>query len=277
MTARLRDVLTHVTNLLAEAGIDTAARDARALAAFALGQPTERMTLLLDEHIDKDTQERIEILAARRKAREPLSHIIGTRPFYEHTFRVSPAVLDPRPETECLIRAALEKPFIHMLDLGTGSGCILLSLLAASPTASGIGTDLSPEALDVAATNATALGIDPRAMFLQSDWFGAVDGSFDLIVSNPPYIAAQEMPLLAPELSYEPRLALTDEKDGLSAYRMIIPQAKKFLTPGGRVMLEIGWQQGQTVEQMFQEAGYTNVRIVPDLDGRDRIVEGTCG
>lgn len=277
MTTRLRDVLTKMTSLLAQAGIDTPARDARALMARAVNQPADRLTLMLDDPIDLASQHKAEALVARRSAREPLSHIIGTQQFFEHVFHVSPAVLDPRPETECLVRAALEEAFTHILDLGTGSGCILLSLLAARPASSGIGTDVSFDALNVAMSNAAAIGIEQRAMFLQSDWFSAVTGRFDLIVSNPPYIAKHEMTDLAPELAYEPRLALTDDADGLSAYRQIVPQAKSFLQPGGRVMLEVGWQQGQPVAQMFQEAGYSRVRIRPDLDGRDRVVEGALG
>lgn len=273
MTLRLRDVLAHLTSVLTQAGIETAARDARAIVGAVLRIPTDRLTLMLDEPVDQSARARAEALATRRRAREPLSHLTGSRFFYNHAFAVSAAVLDPRPETECLVRAALERPFSHLLDLGTGSGCILLSLLAERPDASGIGTDLSAEALDVAATNAAKLGIEPRAMLLQSDWFAQVEGRFDLIVSNPPYISAEEINGLAPELGYEPRLALTDEGDGLSAYRAIIPQARAFLAPQGCVMVEVGWQQGSGVAGMFEEAGYRRVRIRPDLDGRDRIVE----
>ncbi|MEM9843511.1 MAG: peptide chain release factor N(5)-glutamine methyltransferase [Pseudomonadota bacterium] len=277
MTTRLRDVLTKMTCLLAQAGIDTPARDARALMARAVDKPADRLTLMLDDPIDLAAQSQAEALAVRRGAREPLSHIIGTRQFFEHVFRVSPDVLDPRPETECLVRAALDGAFTHVLDLGTGSGCILLSLLAARSASSGIGTDVSFDALEVAMSNAAAIGVEQRAMFLQSDWFSAVEGRFDLIVSNPPYIAAQEMTQLAPELAYEPRLALTDDGDGLSAYRQIVPQAKSFLEPGGRIILEVGWRQGQSVARMMQDAGYGQVRIRPDLDGRDRVVEATLG
>ncbi|MEM6578917.1 MAG: peptide chain release factor N(5)-glutamine methyltransferase [Pseudomonadota bacterium] len=277
MSVRLRDVLASLTSLLAKAGIDTAPRDARAILAHSLGQPPDRLTLMLDEPVDQSVKSRTDALVARRLAREPLSHLTGYRAFYEHVFQVSPAVLDPRPETECLVRAALEHPFDHVLDLGTGSGCILLSLLAARPASSGVGTDVSPQALEVAAANASALGIEPRAMFLLSDWFETVEGRFDLIVSNPPYIAEDEMAALAPELSYEPRGALTDERDGLSAYRAILPQARAFLAPGGRVMVEVGWKQGPSVCRMFHEAGYQHIRMRPDLDGRDRIVEGSFG
>ncbi|MEM6480626.1 MAG: peptide chain release factor N(5)-glutamine methyltransferase [Pseudomonadota bacterium] len=275
MTPRLRDVLAHLTSLLTQAGIETAARDARAIVGAVLRIPTDRLTLMLDEPVDQTSRVRAEVLANRRQAREPLSHLTGSRLFYNHSFSVSPAVLDPRPETECLVRAALERPFRHLLDLGTGSGCILLSLLAARPGSSGIGTDLSPEALEVAATNAAMLGIEPRAMFLQSDWFAEVEGRFDLIVSNPPYIAAKEMDALEPELEYEPRLALTDGEDGLSAYRAIIPQARGFLLSQGRLMVEVGWQQGPCVARMFEDAGYRRVHIRSDLDGRDRIVEAS--
>ena len=161
-----------------------------------------------------------------------------------------------------------------MLDLGTGSGCILLSLLAERPLATGLGTDLSPAALEVAAQNAEALGVAKRTKLMQSDWFANVAGRHDLILSNPPYIAASEMPELAPELAHEPRLALTDEGDGLSAYRAITAGAGAHLVPGGWLMVETGWTQGAQVAAMVRQAGFEEVHLRPDLDGRDRVVLG---
>lgn len=211
----------------------------------------------------------------QRAGRVPLSHILGYRDFYKHRFIVTGDVLDPRPDTETLIEAALAHPFARVLDLGTGSGCILLSLLDAQGQATGVGTDISPAALDIARQNSAALQLEDRADFVQSDWFEKVTGAFDLIVSNPPYIAAAEMAALQPEVQfYEPRIALTDEADGLTAYRVIMQSAPDYLGSGGRLIFEIGPTQGAAVTALMKDAGFADIRVIPDLDGRDRVVAG---
>ena len=212
---------------------------------------------------------------AQRASRMPLSQVLGYRDFYKHRFIVTRDVLDPRPDTETLIETALRAPFTRLLDLGTGSGCILLSLLAEQPAATGLGTDISKAALDVAGQNATALGLTGRAAFIQSNWFANVTGQFDLIVSNPPYISASEMDDLQPEVRlFEPRGALTDEADGLSAYRIIACNAQSRLVTGGRLIFEIGPSQGAVVSALFESAGFTDIQVIPDLDGRNRVVSG---
>jgi len=212
---------------------------------------------------------------AKRAQRMPLSHVLGYRDFYKHRFIVTSDVLDPRPDTETLVEVALRAPFTRVLDLGTGSGCILLSLLAEHPAATGVGTDISQAALDVAKQNAAALGLTPRATFLASDWFGSVQGPFDLIISNPPYIAVDEMNDLQQEVRlFEPTGALTDGADGLSAYRTIARDAAEYLTPNGRLIFEIGPTQAAAVTAMIQSAGFTDTQVIPDLDGRDRVVVG---
>jgi release factor glutamine methyltransferase len=211
----------------------------------------------------------------RRASRVPLSQVLGYRDFYKHRFIVTEDVLDPRPDTETLIEVALLEPFTRALDLGTGSGCILLSLLDERPQATGVGTDASQAALTVAAQNRAALELVSRATLVPSDWFSAVEGQFDLIVSNPPYIAADEMDDLQPEVRlHEPRMALTDEADGLAAYRKITEGASAHITPGGRLMFEIGPTQAVAVSSMMRDAGFERLRVVPDLDGRDRVVMG---
>ena len=257
---------------LAAAGVPDAPRDARRLLAHALGIAPGRLTLVLPDPLPPEAAARFAASVARRAAREPVSHITGIRAFYGRDFRVCPDVLDPRPETETLIAAALAAPFGRVLDLGTGSGCILLTLLAERPDSKGIGADISEPALAVARDNARALGIE-RAAFLQADWFRGISGRFDLIVSNPPYIAASEMPGLAPELAHEPRGALTDAGDGLSAYRAIAAGAAAHLAPGGRLIVEIGPTQGQAVRALLSAAGLEILALHPDLDGRDRAVE----
>jgi release factor glutamine methyltransferase len=216
---------------------------------------------------------RLDQALAARLCHQPVSQIRGWRDFWNHRFRVTPDVLDPRPETERLVALALEQPFARVLDLGTGSGAILISLLAARPGAAGVGVDLSPAALDIARDNARAIGV--TAEFRLSDWFADVTGPFDLIVSNPPYIAEAELPALAPEVrDWEPRMALTPGGDGLAAYRAITAGAGAHLAPGGRLMVEIGPAQGQAVAALFHAAGLAGVRVLPDLDGRDRVVAG---
>lgn len=257
---------------LGAAGIGEGAREARLLMAAALGLDPSRMTLHLHDDLGPEGAARFEALLARRAAREPMSHILGQRQFYGRAFKVTGAVLDPRPETECLVAAALEEGFERVLDLGTGSGCILLSLLAERDGAHGLGADVSAAALDVARENAARLGLASRAAFQEADWFKGIAGQYDLIVSNPPYIGIAEMPELAPELAHEPRAALTDEGDGLSAYRAIAAGVLAHLVPGGRILVEIGRTQGADVARIFAEAGLQAVELRQDLDGRDRVV-----
>ncbi len=258
---------------LRAAGIIDPARDARLLLAHALDLPADRLTLHLHDPLPPGAAARMDALIARRAARQPVSQIIGARLFWGRQFIVTPDVLDPRPETETLIEAALTAPFARVLDLGTGSGVILLTLLAERAQASGLGVDISPPALDVARRNAQALGLEGRAQFRLSDWFTAVEGRFDLIIANPPYIAAAEMPALAPETrEWEPALALTPGGDGLGAYRIIAQGAAAFLNPGGRLLMEIGPAQGAAVAALCRAGGLAGVQVLPDMDGRDRVV-----
>ncbi|MGH1329649.1 MAG: peptide chain release factor N(5)-glutamine methyltransferase [Paracoccaceae bacterium] len=251
-----------------------AMREARMLLAKAAGISPDRLFDLEIGDFSDDLIARYMGFVEQRAAREPMSHILGRRAFWGRDFIVTSDVLDPRPETETLIAAALEKPFTKLLDLGVGSGAILLTLLAENPLAKGMGCDLSEAALEIAAANAAAFDLRNRAQFQASDWWENVSGQYDLIVSNPPYIAADEMAGLAPELSHEPRMALTDEADGLSAYRILAAGARAHLAPGGWLMVEIGPSQGAQVADMLLAAGFRAVRILCDLDGRDRVVEG---
>jgi release factor glutamine methyltransferase len=269
----LRDAIRTATRALAQAGVENPARDARLLVAHAAGIPPDRLTLHEAEALLPDAATRLDAAVIRRAARQPLSQITGQRLFWGRPFRVTPDTLDPRPETETLVALALREPFANLLDLGTGTGCILLSCLADNPTAHGTGTDVSRAALQVAQENAGRHDLANRATFHPSDWFSAVAGRFDLIVANPPYIAAAEMPQLAPEVrDHEPHLALTPGGDGLDAYRIISRDAPAHLSPGGRILMEIGPTQGQPVTAMLAAAGLTDIRIHPDLDGRDRVV-----
>jgi len=273
MTVTVAAALRAATAQLTQVGIVAAAGDARHLVAHATGLDPDRLTLHLSDHLDASVQVRLEAALAARARHQPVSQIIGSRLFWGRRFRVTRDVLDPRPETECLIAAALAQPFARVLDLGTGSGAILLTLLAERPDASGLGTDLSPKALAVALGNAQALGLTARASFARADWLDGVQEQFDLIVANPPYIAAAEIAGLAPEVrDWEPHLALTPGGDGLGAYRRIAAGAGVLLAPGGVLLLEIGPTQSPAVTALLTAAGLRCGPTLPDLDGRDRVV-----
>jgi release factor glutamine methyltransferase len=258
---------------LEAAGVEGAARDARRLLAHALGVAPDVLAGRMTDPVPEAAVAAFDALVGRRAAREPVSHLTGQRAFWGRDFRVTRDVLDPRPETETLVARALAGPFARVLDLGTGSGCILVTLLAERLGAQGVGTDISPDALLIAGENAARHGVADRLVLTPSDWFGDIGGRYDLIVSNPPYIAADEMAGLSPEVrDHEPRGALTDEADGLTAYRAIAEGAGRFLVPGGRLLVEIGPAQGMAVSSLFAQAGLERVVVHPDLDGRDRVV-----
>jgi release factor glutamine methyltransferase len=258
---------------LAEAGVDDPARDARRLLGHATGLDPVALAARLGDPLGPEARAAFEAAVAARARRQPVSQITGRRAFWGRDFRVTPDVLDPRPETETLVALALAEPFGTVLDLGTGSGCLIVSLLAERPAATGTGSDISEAALEVARGNALALGVADRARFLRADWFAGIAGRFDLIVSNPPYIALDEMPGLAPEVRlWEPPGALTDGSDGLSAYRAIAAGAAAHLAPGGRLIVETGATQAWQVAGIFREAGLADVAVHPDMDGRERAV-----
>jgi release factor glutamine methyltransferase len=270
--------------LLRQAGIDTPELDARLLLCHAAGLTHEAYIARAGGELGGAAAARLELLIARRLAREPVSRILGTREFYGRGFLVDRHALDPRPDTETSIEAALDlvdrqglrTAPLNLLDLGTGTGCILITLLAELPKARGLGTDLSGAALDLAAANALRLGVTDRASFMVADWLDGVDGSFDLIVSNPPYIASAEIAGLPEEVSgHDPRLALDGGPDGLDAYRRIATRAAQALAPNGKILVEIGFSQAEQVAEIFAKAGLTldgDSAIRHDLAGRARLV-----
>ena len=271
----VNEALAAAIQALRAAEVPDAANDARILMAHAMGIERGRLTLVLPDDVSNDVMIRFSMAIDDRCARKPVSHIIGTREFYGRGFIVTPDVLDPRPETELLVKTALATPFETVLDLGTGSGCILLTLLAENKSATGQGSDASPAALSVAKQNAARFGLENRSGFLVSDWFEKIEGRFDLIISNPPYIAADEMPDLSPEVrNWEPLIALTPGGDGLDAYRAITAAAASYLSPGGRLMLEIGPTQAAAVTDMYRDAGFDGITTRRDMDGRDRVITG---
>jgi release factor glutamine methyltransferase len=217
---------------------------------------------------------------ARREKREPVSHILGRKGFWKIMLRVTPDVLTPRPDTETVVETVLKDFPEHapwsVLDLGVGSGAILLAILAERPAAKGLGVDASEDALAVARDNAAALGLEGRTALLRGDWTaGLGDNAFDLVVSNPPYIATDVLETLEPEVKdFEPRLALEGGPDGLDAYRILAPEILRVLKPGGRFAVEIGYDQKDAVEALFRAAGAEDVRTLRDLADRDRVVAG---
>ena len=239
-----------------------------------------RFSAALSEPPTETEQARFADAVAQRERRIPVAQIIGQRSFWGRDFIVTRDTLDPRPETETLIAVALEAgPAKRILDLGTGTGCLLLTLLAEWRDATGVGTDISAQALEIAERNALALGLTARARFLRSDWFSALSdpgaGDFDLIVSNPPYIAEGELALLAPEVrDHEPHSALTPGGDGLDAYRAIAAGVAANLAPQGRLLLEIGPTQAADVAALLTRSGLVDITTHRDFDGRDRVIVG---
>jgi release factor glutamine methyltransferase len=255
-----------------------AEREARLLMGHALGVGSAGLIAHLDDPWpDASAKARFEADLAARLERQPLAQILGQWDFYGRAFKVTPDTLTPRPDTELLVDLALAAPARRMLDLGTGSGAIAVSVLAERPGMHGVGTDISDAALAVAGRNARNHGVDDRLTLQRADWFDGVEGRFDLIVSNPPYVTEAAYETLAPEITrWEPRSALTPDGDGLAAYRTICAGARAYLEPKGRLMVEIGYDQGTAVAALFTAAGFEEVVVHTDLAGHDRIVAGVA-
>lgn len=270
-----QSILIPAIQKLKQAGVADPAKDARLLLARCMGVDANRLSLHLHDPIAEDTVTHFNALTQRRADRQPVSQILGQRLFYGRAFKVTPDVLDPRPETETLVEQALSVDFETVVDIGTGSGCLLLSLLAERKSARGQGVDISDAALSVAIANASHLGLEDRVQFNPSDWFSAIENKADLVVSNPPYIDEAEWKELEPETrDWEPKIALTPGSDGAEPYRQLASQAVSYLNDNGWLMVEIGWKQGPAVKEIFESNGWLNVEIVKDLGGCDRVVRG---
>jgi release factor glutamine methyltransferase len=265
---------------LEAAGVDGPVIDARLLVEAATG--ASRVDIITDPQrpLTDDQALALESLVARREKREPVSHILGVRGFWKIMLKVTPDVLTPRPDTESLLDVLLPRipvdRAVSVLDLGVGSGAILLAILSERPAARGLGVDVSPEAVAVARENAANLGLSSRVALLRGDWTaGLASDSFDVVVANPPYIATGDLAGLAPEVrDHEPRLALDGGPDGLDAYRALAPQVMRVLRAGGVFAVEIGLGQGIAVQTLFEDAGAASVSVHNDLTDRPRIVAG---
>lgn len=269
-------MLQNAARNLAAAEVESPALDARLLLQHAIGCTHEELVRDDDRALTSDEMTRYEALISRRAAREPLSHIIGRRAFWKDEFIVSADVLDPRPDSECLIEALLARRPDRMmplkiLDFGTGSGCLLLSLLREYPIATGLGIDISPAALNIASGNAEALGLANRAEFRLGSWGETLQTRYDMIVSNPPYIAEHECLTLAPEVKdFEPLLALSGGADGLACYQLLLPHMARCLKPGGIAAVELGAGQDQAVAAITHRAGLNVSAVIADLAGIKR-------
>ncbi len=275
----LRAAVERGAAALTEAGVDSARLDAELLMAFALD--CDRIKIVAGAvELSQSALRRYQALIARRAAREPLAYIVGRKEFFSLQIEVNRDVLIPRPETEVLVAAAIEaasrSPERPILDLGTGSGAIALAIAAGSPRSRIVATDVSERALEVARRNAIRLGLDERIEFRLGDCWAALapsDGRFGLVVSNPPYIENREIERLAPEIArFEPRVALAGGIDGLDFYRRICAEVRRYLMPGGELIVEVGAGQADSVAALCRAAGCADTAAINDFAGCARVV-----
>jgi len=265
---------------------DSPRLDAELLLAHSLGQSREDLYRSLFSSVAPEAEERYALLLGERETRRPIAQLVGRRDFWTFTLEVTGATLVPRPETELLVERALARipPDVAwtIADLGTGTGAVALAIARERPACQIIATDLSKPALAVARRNAKALGVQ-NVSFKQGDWLQPLptpDSSkwrYHLLVSNPPYLAADEWASADPELGFEPRVALDGGRDGLAAYRVIAGGAPRYLRPGGWLLVEHGFRQGDDVRALLKSAGFGNTATWPDLAGRPRVSEGQIG
>ncbi|MGD9538383.1 MAG: peptide chain release factor N(5)-glutamine methyltransferase [Alphaproteobacteria bacterium] len=272
----IEDALRDAARRFAAAGIETPRGEARLLLLHVLGCSRETLLSRSDRALEREAARRFEALVARRARREPLAYLTGVREFWSLSFEVSPATLIPRPDSETLIEAVLAAlddrvAPLRLLDFGTGTGCLLLALLSELPRGFGIGVDASEAALAVARRNAARHGLGGRSAFVGGSWGAALEGVFDVIVANPPYVAAGEAGAMQPEVAgFEPPHALFAGRDGLAAYRALAPDLARLLAPGGVAALELGVGQADAVARIMEAAGLTETGRRRDLAGIER-------
>lgn len=278
----LAAAVARLTRAFAAAGLDSPACDARLLVQAAAEVRALELTLQPDAPLSAQAQARLVDWERRRLAREPVTRILGQRGFWTFDLTVAPDVLDPRPDSETLVEACLRalsargrarSPPLRILDVGTGSGALLAALLREHPTATGVGVDVSPTAVALARSNLAALGLAERAQVRLTDWRTLAEETFDLVVSNPPYVAAHEIDALDPEVRlYDPRLALDGGPDGLDAYRSLAQLTPRWLVADGIAAFEIGATQAAEVTALMQAAGLELLAVAQDMAGHDRAV-----
>lgn len=277
--ASVAEAVRLIAQAFKAAGIDEPEADARILLAYALRLDRARLAAQADRLLEAREIDAASALAARRLRREPVARILGQKEFWSLDLRISPAVLVPRPETETVVELALDKigrgglrmEKMRILDIGTGSGALLLALLTEMPNATGLGTDISAAALAIARENAERHRLEARCEFVAANIADGVTRRFDLIVSNPPYVAADDIATLAPEVrDHDPRLALDGGGDGLACYRAIANSMSQLLASGGRLIVELGAGQEPAVRELFTKAGLKAGETRADLAGIPR-------
>ena len=270
---KVQELLIASQAKLRECGISDPIRDARLLLADCLELRTQNLNLLNDSYISEIKISKFRRMVKERCKRKPVSKILGYRSFWGRDFEINENVLDPRGDTETLIELILDCKFENMLELGTGSGAIAITVLAERPEVTCVATDISEYALKTASTNSKRHGVESRLKLLHSNWFEKISGSFDVIVSNPPYISSEEYAQLSAEVvKYDPKISLSLGGDGLEAYREILSQALEKLSKNGHIFLEIGYTQANAVGHLFREAGFQQIKVHKDLGSRDRVI-----
>ncbi|MCY4184113.1 MAG: peptide chain release factor N(5)-glutamine methyltransferase [Rhodobacteraceae bacterium] len=267
------DTLRSAALRLHQAGVENPGYDTTKLFESCLGKRIYSLNREEINAIPGKIWSSFENLISLREQRMPVAKIINEKEFWGRSFHVNTEVLDPRPDTEILIKEAISEEFGQFLDLGVGSGCLLVTLLAENPAAYGIGSDISSSCISVARMNIKRFGLKDRCKLITSDWFSEINCNFDLIISNPPYISKDEYETLQPEIRYfEPRIALTLEDDGLGSYRKIASEAGKYLNRGGRLIIEIGFGKYHQVKRIFERTNLSLENEIPDLCGITRVL-----
>ena len=270
---KVQELLIASQAKLRECGIRDPIRDARLLLADCLELRTQNLNLLNDSYISEIKISKFWRMVKERCKKKPVSKILGYRSFWGRDFEINENVLDPRGDTETLIELILDCKFENMLELGTGSGAIAITVLAERPEVTCVATEISEYALKTASKNSKRHGVESRLKLLHSNWFEKISGSFDVIVSNPPYISSEEYAQLSAEVvKYDPKISLTLGGDGLEAYREILSRALEKLSKNGHIFLEIGYTQANAVGHLFREAGFQQIKVHKDLGSRDRVI-----
>ena len=273
----LSDLQTAIAKKLFDSGIETSSLDSRIILKEVCCFDEKELILNSKLIVTKNKISEVDKILARRISGEPVSKIFGKRDFYESTFLISEDVLDPRPETELIIEIAnnfiLDKGYKNFIDLGTGSGCIILSILKDNKSLRALGIDISNKAINIAQKNCSNLNLEKQATFLVSNWLSKVSGSYDLIISNPPYIPSKDVDTLSANVkNYDPLISLDGGEDGLKCYRQIAEDINRVIGKNGRVVLEIGYNQAEDVIKIFESKDFIFLDKYIDINGLDRIL-----
>ncbi|MDA9904371.1 peptide chain release factor N(5)-glutamine methyltransferase [Hyphomicrobiales bacterium] len=273
----LSELQKKITKILAEGGIETNSLDARIILREIFNFDEKELILNSDLILSESKISKVQKIITRRLNFEPVSKIFGKRDFYNSTFSISDDVLDPRPETENIVEIAnnfiLEKGYESFIDLGTGSGCIILSILKENKNLTAVGVDISIDAINIAKKNSKDMNLEKRSSFLVSNWLSSVYNSYDLIISNPPYIPSDEIITLSKTVkNFDPLISLDGGQDGLECYKEIAQDINRVINKNGRVILEIGYNQANDVIKIFESKEFKLLKIYNDINGLNRIL-----